>query len=109
MRTIRSTNGPRRIGAPSRARKAARPENAICRRRRGEELTDAEDARHHREEARRHEEGPQLSAQPGDVAAKAKKHRYDRTKADLYAEAKKREIPGRSTMTRDQLVKALYC
>lgn len=31
----------------------------------------------------------------------------DRTKADLYEEAKKVGIPGRSKMTKDQLMKAL--
>lgn len=51
--------------------------------------------------------GKQFSAQPRDVADKAKPYRDHRTKADLYAEAKKRDVPGRSTMTKDQLAKAL--
>ena len=55
--------------------------------------------------------GKQFSAQPKDVAEKAAKHRHPadghRSKADLYAEAKKRSVPGRSTMTKAQLEKAL--
>lgn len=52
--------------------------------------------------------GRQFSAQPADVAAKAAAARDGRTKAELYAEARKRGIAGRSTMTRDQLVSALH-
>lgn len=51
--------------------------------------------------------GKQFSAQPKDVADKARDHRDHRSKADLYAEAKKRDVPGRSTMSKDQLVRAL--
>ena len=51
--------------------------------------------------------GKQFSAQPKKVAEQTAKYRDHRTKADLYAEAKKRDIPGRSTMTKDQLAKAL--
>jgi hypothetical protein len=51
--------------------------------------------------------GKQFSAQPKDVADKAARARDHRTKAELYAEAKKRDIPGRSTMTKDQLADAL--
>ena len=51
--------------------------------------------------------GKQFSAQPRDVADKAKPYRDHRTKADLYAEAKKRDIPGRSRMTKAQLADAL--
>ena len=56
--------------------------------------------------------GHQHSAQPKDVAKKTAPYRKtghgdDRTKADLYAEARKRDIPGRSKMTKDQLAKAL--
>ena len=51
--------------------------------------------------------GKQFSAQPDDVAAKVKPYRDHRTKADLYAEAKKRDLPGRSTMSKEQLAKAL--
>ncbi|MEH3100997.1 hypothetical protein [Sphingomonas adhaesiva] len=51
--------------------------------------------------------GKQFSAQPDDVAKKTARHRDHRTKAELYAEAKKRDVPGRSTMTRDELIDAL--
>ena len=53
------------------------------------------------------------TAQPKDVAGKAALHRGghgkwgDKNKADLLAEAKKRAIPGRSKMTREQLERAL--
>ena len=58
-------------------------------------------------------DGRQFSAQPKDVAAKAALHRGghgkwgDKTKADLLAEARKRDIPGRSRMTRPELERAL--
>ncbi|WP_419808456.1 DUF5872 domain-containing protein [Sphingomonas sp.] len=52
--------------------------------------------------------GKQFSAQPKDVADKTAPHRgHSKTKADLYAEAKRRDLPGRSTMTKDQLATAL--
>ncbi|MHC9417714.1 DUF5872 domain-containing protein [Sphingomonas citri] len=51
--------------------------------------------------------GKQFSAQPADVAEKTRPYRDHRSKADLYAEAKKRDIPGRSTMNKDELAKAL--
>ena len=51
--------------------------------------------------------GKQFSAQPDDVAAKTRPFRDHRTKAALYAEAKKRDVPGRSTMTKAQLIDAL--
>lgn len=51
--------------------------------------------------------GKQFSAQPKDVADKAARARDHRTKAELYAEAKTRDIPGRSTMTKAQLADAL--
>lgn len=49
----------------------------------------------------------QFSAQPDDVAEKTATYRDHRSKADLYAEAKKRDIRGRSTMTKAELAKAL--
>lgn len=58
-------------------------------------------------------EGEPQTAQPEPVAKKAALHRGghgrfgDKTKADLLAEARKRDIPGRSRMTREQLEKAL--
>jgi hypothetical protein len=57
--------------------------------------------------------GEKQSAQPADVAKKAALHRDghgkwgDKTKADLMAEARKRDIPGRSKMNREQLEQAL--
>ena len=51
--------------------------------------------------------GKQFSAQPTDVAEKTKPARDHRTKADLYAEAKKRDVPERSSMSKEQLAKAL--
>ena len=51
--------------------------------------------------------GKQFSAQPEDVAAKTAHARDHRTKAELYAEAKKRNVAGRSKMTRDELIDAL--
>lgn len=51
--------------------------------------------------------GKQFSAQPKDVAEKVKPYRDHTTKAELYAEAKKRGVPGRSTMSKAELAKAL--
>ena len=51
--------------------------------------------------------GRQFSAQPKDVADKTRPYRDHRTKAELYAEAKKRGLPGRSTMGKEQLARAL--
>jgi hypothetical protein len=51
--------------------------------------------------------GKQHSAQPKDLAEKTAKYRDHRTRAELYAQAKTRDIPGRSKMTKDQLAKAL--
>ena len=51
--------------------------------------------------------GQQFSKQPHDVAEKTRPYRDHRTKADLYAEAKKRDLPGRSKMTKAQLATAL--
>lgn len=51
--------------------------------------------------------GRQHSAQPEDVAAKTAPYRDHRTKADLYAEAKTRDIAGRSRMTKEELANAL--
>ena len=51
--------------------------------------------------------GKQFSAQPKDVADKTRAARDHRSKAELYEEAKKRNIPGRSTMSKDDLLSAL--
>ena len=51
--------------------------------------------------------GKQFSAQPEDVAHKTRAFRDHRIKAELYAEAKTRDIPGRSKMNKAQLAQAL--
>ena len=57
--------------------------------------------------------GQQHSAQPKDVAKKTAAARdsheggKERSKADLYAEARKRDIPNRSKMSKAELEKAL--
>ena len=52
--------------------------------------------------------GKQFSAQPADVAAKAARiRRGDETKSDLLAEARARNIPGRSRMSKAELKAAL--
>ena len=61
--------------------------------------------------------GKQFSAQPKDVAKKTASHHAGGggsdangpgTRAALYEEAKKRDIPGRSKMNKSQLAKALH-
>lgn len=51
--------------------------------------------------------GKQHSAQPKDVADKTSQYRDHRTRAELYELAKKRDVPGRSKMSKAQLAKAL--
>jgi hypothetical protein len=55
--------------------------------------------------------GKQHSSQPKDIARKTARHRGDEssgpTKAELYEQAKKRDISGRSKMSKAQLEKAL--
>ncbi len=73
-------------------------------------LTPSEYARTTRKKRADTAKGKQFSAQPKDVAAKTAPYRHgaDRTsRAALYAEAKSRNIPGRSRMSRDDLAKAL--
>lgn len=72
-----------------------------------EELSDDE---YRRTTARKRDDtrkGRQFSAQPADIARKTRRHHDHRTRADLYEQARKRDIPGRSKMTRDQLIAAL--
>jgi hypothetical protein len=69
-----------------------------------EKLTDAEYRRTSDKKRRDTARGRQFSSQPDDLK---KKLQGDRTKAELYAEAKKRQIAGRSTMTKAQLERAL--
>lgn len=72
-----------------------------------EALCDEEYARTSAKKRADTKKGKQFSAQPDDVAEKTRPYRDHRSKADLYAEAKKRDIPGRSTMSKDELAKAL--
>jgi hypothetical protein len=78
-----------------------------------ETLSDKDYARTTEAKRRGLAKGEAQSAQPEDVAKKAALHRGghgrwgDKTKADLLAEARKRDIPGRSRMTRAQLEQAL--
>ena len=54
--------------------------------------------------------GKQFSSQPQDVATKTAKFRGgkdDPTKAELMEQARKKEIAGRSKMTKDELAKAV--
>lgn len=51
--------------------------------------------------------GRQFSAQPDDIAVKTATARDHRTRDELYAEAKKRDIAGRSRMNKAQLRAAL--
>lgn len=52
--------------------------------------------------------GKQFSAQPEDIAAKTAPFRDHRSKAELYQEARRRNVPGRSRMTKAQLAAALH-
>ena len=52
-------------------------------------------------------EGKQHAPQPKDVAEKTRAFRDHRTKAELMAEARKRDISGRSKMDKAALLKAL--
>ena len=72
-----------------------------------EALSDEEYRRTTRKKRADTKKGRQFSAQPDDVAKKTARHRDHRTKAELYAEAKKRNVPGRSRMTKDELIAAL--
>ena len=70
-------------------------------------LTDEEYERTTAKKRADTQEGRQFSAQPDDVAAKTKPHRDHRTRAELYDLARKRNVPGRSSMTKADLVRAL--
>lgn len=72
-----------------------------------EALSDKEYSRTTAKKRADTKKGKQFSTQPTDVAAKTRTYRDHRTKSDLYAEAKKRDIPGRSRMSKDQLARAL--
>ena len=76
-----------------------------------EALTKEEYARTTRKKRADTRKGKQHSGQPADVARKTAPYRNGEhgaaTKAELYAEAKRRNLPGRSTMSRDELAAAL--
>ncbi|WP_288455913.1 hypothetical protein [uncultured Sphingomonas sp.] len=72
-----------------------------------EELSDADYRRTTARKRADTKKGRQFSAQPADIARKTRRHRDHRTRADLYEQAKRRDIPGRSRMTKDQLIAAL--
>ena len=72
-----------------------------------EALTDVEYARTTAAKRANTKKGKQFSAQPDDVAAKTRDARDHRTRAELYDEAKKRDVPGRSRMTKAELMRAL--
>lgn len=72
-----------------------------------DDLTDEEYARTSAKKRADTKKGKQFSAQPDDVAEKTAAARDHRTRDELYAEAKKRDIAGRSTMNKAQLRAAL--
>lgn len=77
-----------------------------------EHLSKEEYARTTDKKRRDTKKGRQFSKQPDDVAKKTAQDRHDggggeRSKAELYAEARKRDIPNRSKMTKSELAKAL--
>ena len=76
-----------------------------------EALTNKEYARTSAKKRADTTKGKQYSAQPEDIAEKTAEHRdmgkADKTKAELYEEAKAKDLAGRSTMSKAQLAKAL--
>ncbi len=79
-----------------------------------ETLSDAEYKRSTAKKRADTKAGRQFSKQPRDIARKAASARrtgkgagHERSKADLMAEARKRDIPGRSKMSKAQLERAL--
>lgn len=77
-----------------------------------EALSDAEYRRTTRKKRADTARGKQFSAQPTDLAAKTARHRTTgraggATKAELMSRARERKIPGRSTMSKAELAKAL--
>jgi hypothetical protein len=75
-----------------------------------EALSDKEYARTTAKKRRDTAKGRQFSGQPRDVAEKTAPYRGGKaepTKADLMAEARRRDIKGRSAMSKAELAKAL--
>ncbi|GGB34378.1 hypothetical protein GCM10011380_24800 [Sphingomonas metalli] len=73
-----------------------------------EALSDAEYKRTTAKKRADSRKGKQFSAQPDDVARKTAPFRDHKTRAQLYAEARRRNIAGRSKMTKAELEKALH-
>ncbi len=74
-----------------------------------EHLSDAEYKRTSDKKRRDTQKGRQFSAQPKDIAKKTAQDRGGggSSKADLYAEARRQDIPGRSKMSKAELEKAV--
>jgi hypothetical protein len=61
-----------------------------------------------RAQNRRAEKHTRAKEAKGQTAMQEKEGRNAKTRGDLYEEAKKRDVPGRSKMSRDQLERALH-
>jgi hypothetical protein len=72
-----------------------------------EALSDAEYRRTTAKKRADTRQGRQHSAQPKDVAEKTRAFRDHRTRAELYEQARQRDLPGRSRMTKAELASAL--
>lgn len=74
-----------------------------------QKLSDAEYKRTTAKKRTDTAKGKQFSRQPADIAAKVRptRHGGSGTKADLMALARKRNIPGRSRMSKDELARAV--
>ena len=73
-----------------------------------EALTDAEYQRTTAKKQADKAHGHQFSAQPGDVAAKVHNARLaDLPRSELMAQARRRNVPGRSKMNKQDLIHAL--
>ena len=60
------------------------------------------------ETARDAAEGPRAKSSGRKTSAGASSRDGDKTRAELYEEAKRRNIPGRSRMSKDELARALH-
>jgi hypothetical protein len=95
-------------------RKSGRTGERYLPRKAREALSDEEYARTTNQKRKDSAKGKQFSAQPEDVRRKTAKYRHGgksdggaATKAELYEQAKRRDIPGRSKMSKAELAKAL--
>jgi hypothetical protein len=72
-------------------------------------LSEAGESRSQSSSEKKHAQAHTRSKErKGQTAMQEKEGRGAKTRDDLYAEAKKRDIPGRSKMNRDQLERALH-